>query len=303
MKKREAQWKKLKMGLFIHLGVYSVFGGVYNNKRIETGYSEQIMQFAPIPRKDYLEGARELTLEHFNPKEIISLAKKAGCNYLVITSKHHDGFCMFKTRTTDFNIVEKTPYGKDLLKELSEVCREENYKFGVYFSLVDWNLGHDYDPDNWNTIPKIIEEKLAQQLTELMTGYGDICEVWFDMSRPTKEQSKRFKEIVRKYQPMAMINGRLGNDEGDFKTFWDNEIPTTAPEGPWQTPQSIYPDTWGYRSWQAHEEPIVRAEVLRKNRDSVISRGGNYLLNIGPKGDGSVTDFEKEVLLALGDNR
>lgn len=294
--KRKNAWQDLGFGMFIHFGVYSMFGGVYKGKKIQEGYSEQIMQFAPIPKEDYLGMASRMTLVNFDPKDIVKLAKDTGMKYILITSKHHDGFCMYDTKTTDFNIVEKTPYGKDLIKELEQECRNQGLGFGLYFSLVDWNLGHQYDRDNWNTIPKNIEDILCDQLTEIMTNYGEICEIWFDMSRPTPQQSERFISIVRNLQPRAMINSRIGNDMGDFKTFWDNEIPQEAPQGPWQTPQSIYPETWGYRSWQVHEDPEIRADILYKNYESVRSRGGNYLLNIGPKGDGSVSDFEKSVL-------
>lgn len=299
MNQRIERWQELSFGMFIHLGVYSMFGGVYRGEKITKGYSEQIMQFGAISKEEYLKKAREMHLECFHPDEIVSLAKKTGMTYLLFTSKHHDGFCMFDTKTTDFNVMKQTPFRKDMVSLLSEACKRQGLGFGIYFSLVDWNLGHEMDPDNWNKIPKDIEEVLCEQLEELMTGYGPLCEVWFDMSRPTLEQSKRYKAIVRKHQPLAMINSRIGHGEGDFITFWDNEIPEVSPEGPWQTPQSIYPETWGYRSWQEHEDPTKRAELLFRNYHSVISRGGNYLLNIGPKGDGSVSPFEVKVLEEL----
>lgn len=294
------RWRNLKLGMFIHFGVYSLFGGMYKGKKISTGYSEQIMQFAPVPKEDYLEMARTMSLKHFSPTEWTDLALETGMRYILVTAKHHDGFCMFETKTTDFHIVKQTPFGQDLIQILSEECKRKNIGFGLYFSLVDWNLGHDFDPNNLNTISPEIEEVLSEQLEELVTGYGELCELWFDMSSPTPNQSRRFKEIVRKYQPNTMINGRIGNGFGDFITCWDNEIPEIAPESPWQTPQSIYRDTWGYRSWRLHDDVEHRANIIISNYKSVTSRGGNYLLNIGPRGDGSVDPFEKEVLYRLG---
>lgn len=295
-------WRERQIGLFIHFGVYSVFGGVYEGRKITEGYSEQIMQFAPIPKEAYLAAANTMDFAGFSAKEYVSLARRAEMNYILITAKHHDGFCMFDTKTTDFNIVKQTPYAKDLLAELSRECRTQGMGFGIYFSLVDWNLGHSYDPNNRNPIPKEIELPLCEQLKELVTGYGELCEIWFDMSTPTPEQSETFRGIVKQYCPSAMINGRIGNGKGDFITFWDNEIPTEAPDHPWQTPQSIYPDTWGYRSWRVHEDIETRSKRIIENYESVCSRGGNYLLNIGPKGDGSVDEFEREVLIRLGEH-
>lgn len=294
------KWRGLRFGMFIHFGVYSLFGGVYKGEKIAKGYSEQIMQFAPIPREDYLLAAGNMNLERFSPADWVGLAREAGMKYLVVTSKHHDGFCMFDTKTTDFNIVKRTPFSRDFLKLLEEECKRQGLGFGLYFSLVDWNLGHRYDPDNRNAIPPEMEEILCEQLNELVTGYGELCEIWFDMSTPTPTQSLKFKEIVRKHQPSAMINGRIGNGLGDFITFWDNEIPKTAPSKPWQTPQSIYPDTWGYRSWREHDNLEKRTKILISNFESVTSRGGNYLLNIGPRGDGSVDPYEREILLRIG---
>ncbi len=301
MNARIKAWQDLSFGMFIHLGVYSQFGGVYQGEKITQGYSEQIMQFAPIPKEKYLQMAQTMTLEAFEPDDIISLAKSAGMNYLVVTAKHHDGFCMYDTQTTSFNVVKQTPFAEDVIKKLADACRQQEMRFGVYFSLVDWNLGHDFDPNNFNSISREIEDILCRQLTELVCHYGELCELWFDMASPSLRQSLGFKSIVRKYQPMAMINGRIGNAQGDFITFWDNEIPEEAPDKPWQTPQSIYPETWGYRSWQVHEDPKKRADLLFRNYKSVTQRKGNYLLNIGPKGDGSVSDFERQVLIELGE--
>lgn len=293
---RIAAWQKLKYGMFIHWGLYSEIGGVWEGEPVKKGYSEQIQMWANIPESEYKKITHDFTAENFNPDEICELAKDAGMNYIVMTTKHHDGFCMFDTETTDYNIVEQTPYGKDPLKLLSEACERHGLKFGVYFSLVDWHQGHPFDEDNNNPIPASIESVIEKQLTELMTNYGSICEIWFDMSHPTMDQSRKFIQIVRKYQPEAAINSRIWNNMGDFRTLSDNEVPSVNLDGAWQTPASVYQETWGYREWQVRENLDDKVKELLK----AFVGGGNYLLNIGPRGDGSIVEFEAEALQEMG---
>ena len=294
------EWQELQFGMFIHLGLYSFLGGTWKGKPIKKGYSEQIQMWANIPKEDYKKVASQFTLENFDPEAICSLAKDAGMNYLVITSKHHDGFCMFDTKTTDYNVVDSTPFGKDVLKLLSDECKKQGLKFGVYFSLVDWYQGHEFDLNNNNEIPTTMESLIEEQLTELMTNYGPISEVWFDMSSPDKKQSAHFKQIVKDLQPKAAINGRIWNNEGDFRTLNDNQIPSVNLDGAWQTPASIYHATWGYRSWQQRDDFDGKVRNLLESLISIRARGGNYLLNIGPQADGSIVDFEADVLREIG---
>ncbi len=293
---RISSWKKEQYGMFIHWGLYSSIGGVWDGKPAKKGYSEQIQMWEDISETDYLKVAENFTAENFNPSEIVALAKKAGMKYIVITTKHHDGFCMYDTDTTDYNIVKKTPYGKDPVKLLAEECERQGIKFGIYYSLIDWYMGHNYDLNNNNPIPLHIEEIIEKQLTELMTNYGSIFEIWFDMGAPTPAQSQKFIDIVRKYQPEAAINSRIWNNMGDFRTLDDNEIPSVTIDGAWQTPASIYNETWGYRKWQIRQDLPGKVKELL----SGLMGGGNYLLNIGPRGDGSVVEFEKDVLESMG---
>ena len=295
------KWSELQYGMFIHLGLYSKLGGVWNGQPVTEGYSEQIQMWANISQKKYEALAHEFTLEKFDARAIVCLAKKAGMKYIVVTSKHHYGFCLFDTKTTDYNIVKSTPFGKDILKILSDECQKQGIKFGIYFSLIDWHLGHQFDPNNNNLISSAMETVIKEQLTELMTNYGNIVEVWFDMSQPTPKQSTEFSEIVRKYQPLAAINGRIWNNKGDFRTLGDNQIPSEALEGVWQTPASIYHETWGYREWQERKNPKEKARELLESFISVRARNGNYLLNIGPKGNGDILEFESNVLEIIGE--
>lgn len=293
-------WMDLHYGMFIHLGLYSQLGGMWKGEPIKVGYSEQIQMWAEIPQEDYAAVSKDFTLEHFDAKAIVSLAKEAGMKYLVVTSKHHDGYCLFDTKTTDYNVVKTSPFGKDVLRLLADECQKQGLKFGLYYSLVDWNEGHAFDHNNNNKIPESMESLIEEQLTELMTGYGDIAEVWFDMGHPTVEQSEKFSQIVRTYQPKAGINGRIWNNKGDFRTLNDNQVPSEKLDGPWQTPASIYRETWGYREWQVREDFDLKVLNLLQTLISVRARGGNYLLNIGPKGDGSVVSFESDVLKEIG---
>ena len=293
-------WRKLGFGMFVHWGLYSELGGVWQGKPVTRGYSEQIQSFANISHADYAKVAGRFAAAKFDADAICALAKDAGARYLVVTSKHHDGFAMFDTKTTDYNIVKRTPFGKDPLKLLSAACRKVGLGFGVYFSLVDWGAGHTFDPDNNNPIPVAMEPLIEQQLRELMTNYGPIAEVWFDMSAPTPEQSRKFAAIVRELQPQAAINGRIWNNVGDFVTLGDNETPPPGLQPPFEVPASIYHETWGYRSWQKRTDVDAKVRELVHGLVEARTHGGNYLLNIGPMGDGSVVPFEAQVLRGIG---
>lgn len=296
-----AAWQRLQFGMFIHWGLFSELGGVWKGEPVTSGYSEQIQMWADISEEEYLDVAARFRPDSFDPAGICSLAKRAGMRYVVITSKHHDGFSMFDTATTDYDVTDATPYAKDPLKALADECRGQGLKFGFYFSLVDWHQGHDFDGGNNNPIPASMEPVIKAQIRELMTDYGDIAEVWFDMSSPTDTQSEEFAGIVRELQPRAAVNSRVWNNKGDFRTLGDNEIPDVALDGAWQTPASIYHDTWGYRSWQVRDDLPGKIRDLVVGLTGVRARGGNYLLNIGPRGDGSVVEFEADVLRGMGD--
>lgn len=300
-KENIAAWERLQYGMFIHWGLYSELGGEINGEPVKVGYSEQIQMWGRIAEEDYIKVADDFTADKFDPEEIVTLAKDAGMKYIVITSKHHDGFSMFDTATSDYNIVKKTPYAKDPLKLLADECRRQGLKFGVYFSLIDWHQGHEFDDNNNNTIPESMEPLIEEQLRELMTNYGDIAEVWFDMSSPSKKQSDKFKNIVHELQPGAAVNGRIWNNDGDFRTLADNQVPSETLDGPWQTPASIYSVTWGYRKWQDRSDFDGKVRDLVTGLTSVRARGGNYLLNIGPRGDGSIVEFEADVLRTMGE--
>ncbi|MEA5128431.1 MAG: alpha-L-fucosidase [Proteiniphilum sp.] len=301
--KPSQQWLDRKFSMFIHFGLYSVYGGVYEGEPVRRGYSEQIQSFAGIFSDWYGNTANEFNPVKWNPDSIVSLAKRAGMGSIVFTSKHHDGFCMYHSAYTDYNIVDTTPYGRDLMKELAEACERGGIAFGVYFSLIDWHFPQAYPISSHNADPLTPEHYAfnLKQVEEIMTHYGLLSEIWFDMGSLTPGQSKGLYELVNRLQPQCMISGRLGNDYVDFSVMADNEYPDYQIGVPWQTAASMFDETWGYRSWQERGEvqPKVREKI--ESLIKVISRGGNFLLNIGPKGDGSVVEFEQQVLLNIGD--
>ena len=295
-------WQDQKYSMFIHFGVYSVLGGVWKGKPSYRNVSEQIQAHAGIYSDEYEAVAKTFDPEKWNPDSIVSLAKRAGMRSIVITSKHHDGFCMFKTNTTDFNIVDATPYKRDVLKELSEACKRGGLRFGLYFSLIDWHFpqASPISSSNSDYITPEHFELNKKQVTELLTNYGPVSELWFDMGSQSAAESKELRDLVHKLQPDCMIGSRIGNDMGDFNVMGDNQEPDYVIGVPWQSPASFFDETWGYRSFQKRGS---EADKIREKLTSLIrvtSRGGNFLLNIGPKGDGSVVEFERDVLLAIG---
>ena len=246
------EWQGRKFGMFIHWGLYSIPGGVWDGKKITNGYSEQIMSHAPVPKEDYEKLAAQFNPVKWDPEAVVKLAKAAGMKFIVITSKHHDGFAMFQTKTTNYNVVDATPYGKDVVKQLSDACARNGIKFGVYYSTIDWHHpdATPWTDDNNNDIPAKHADLNVAQLRELTTHYGPLTELWFDMGKPTPEQSRRFTDTVHSNQPQCMVSGRVFNHQGDFTVMGDNAVPEFIIDEPWQTPASIYDETWGYRSWQ-----------------------------------------------------
>lgn len=296
-------WQDMKFGMFIHWGLYSVAGGVWKGEKVEIGYSEQIMAWAPASPEEYAELASQFTAEKWDPDAVCELAKAAGMRYIVLTSKHHDGFCLFKTGTTSFNALEMTPMAQDIIKGLAEACQRHGLKLGLYFSLIDWSHPEGNTPapqGNGNPIPPGLEKVNTAQLEELLTGYGDLVELWFDMSTPTPRQSRLFADTVHRLQPGCLVSGRVWNHQGDFTVMGDNQIPRLGIREPWQSPESIYTRTWGYRSWQERKdlEGKIREKIRHLSR--VVSLGGVFLLNIGPRGDGSIVEFEVDVLKGVG---
>ena len=302
-------------GLFIHFGVYSKLGGVWKGEQIPY-YGEQIMNHARIMVPEYEAVAREFNPTDFDADEIVLLAKNAGMKYIVFTTKHHDGFCMFDTQTTDYDIVDFTPYGKDIVKELANACHRHGMKLGFYYSLPDWHFPHGIprlEPDSTTKCTEYVnqvyspleiitpelEDYIVAQITELLTNYGEIYTMWFDMGLVTPEQSRRFRETVKHFQPQCLINGRIMNNMGDYMTLPDNGDVSSYGDIYWDNPTSLY-NTWGYKSWIERPELNQQIETQTQRLLKTVVNGGNFLLNIGPDGTGKVIDYEKDVLNGIG---
>ena len=297
-----------KFGMFIHWGPYSELAGEWNGKQVPVGRNaEWIMQILKIPAADYRELARDFNPVKFDARRWAQLAKDTGMKYLVITSKHHDGFAMYKSSVSDYNIVDWTPFNRDPLKELSEACREVGIRFCIYYShREDWDdpdaYGNDWDFDPaQKDFEKYLEETSKPQLRELLTNYGPFGLIWFDRGLYTPEQARSFVEIVRTLQPQSIINGRVGNYGqelmGDYQNMNDNGMPTGGIEEYWETPQTLN-ETWGYSKFD-HNWKDSRTVIRRLVE--IVSKGGNYLLNIGPMGDGSIPQPSVEILEGVGE--
>jgi len=295
-------WENQKFSMFIHFGLYSIPAGVWNDKQI-TGYSEQIKGHAKIPTTEYRKLAQKFNPTLWNSDSIVLLAKEAGMKSVVITTKHHDGFSLFDTHYSKFDIVDATPYKKDLIKDLSNACKRHGLKFGVYYSTIDWDYPNALpftSVRNSDSIPPLHHKYNLNQVEELLTNYGEVSEIWFDMGAPTFKQSKEMAGLVKKIQPNCLVSGRIWNDQGDFVVMGDNYTPNFKMGVPWQTPASMFDETWSYRSWQKRTD--LKGKIKEKINDLlyIVSSGGNYLLNIGPKADGSLVQYEKKVLEGIG---
>jgi alpha-L-fucosidase len=306
-----------KFGMFIHWGPYSVLGGEWNGKRIDQGdIAEWIMERFHIPLKEYRKVAATFNPVQFNAREWVAVAKNAGMKYIIITSKHHDGFAMFDSKVSDYNIVDYTPFKRDPLKELSEACAESGIKFCVYYShREDWEspyaYGNTWDFDSSQSsldtmnypalFRKYLDEKAIPQLKELLTNYGPIGIVWFDRGMYTQEQGMEFANLVHTLQPGCLVNGRVGHYDkellGDYQSLTDNGMPVGGIEEAWETPQTLN-DTWGYskydKNWKSSAD-IIRRMV------TIVSKGGNYLLNVGPTGEGVIPAPSINILKDVGE--
>ncbi len=306
-----------KFGLFIHWGPYSILGGEWQGRNIEPGdIAEWIMLRFRIPVAEYRRIAGTFNPTKFDAREWVALAKAAGMRYLVFTAKHHDGFALYRSKVSSYNIVDATPFGRDPLKEISEACAEAGIILGVYYShREDWDHPYAYG-NTWDfstsqssldtmdypeLFQRYLEEKAIPQLKELLTNYGPIGIVWFDRGMYTPEQGRAFADLVHSLQPGCLVNGRVGHYEqellGDYQSLTDNGMPCGGIEEYWESPQTLN-DTWGYSRFdQNWKTPQV---VIRK-LVSVVSKGGNYLLNVGPTGEGVIPPSSVNILERVGE--
>lgn len=301
MKDTKQQWfKEAKFGLFIHWGLYSLLAGEYKGKKTDH-IAEWIMNYLDIPVEEYEQLAKKFDPVNFDAEKIVKMAKDWGMRYIVFTSKHHEGFAMYHSQCSSYNSVDATPCKRDILKELQLACEKYDMKLGLYYSQAqDW-----HDPDGYmakkdnsgKNYRAYLDRKCLPQLRELLTNYGKIALIWFDTPMgTTAEESQEMAALVKELHPDCIVSGRIGNGLGEYMTTGDNFIPRLPYEGDWEVPATLN-DTWGYNkddhNWKSAEEII---ELLVK----INSRGGNYLLNIGPDGTGKVPEESIEILSKVG---
>ena len=303
------EWfKKAKLGIFIHYGIYAV-GDVSESWSFHNGN---------ISYEDYMKQCEGFTASNYDPKAWAELFKKAGAQYVVMTSKHHDGVALFDTKYSDLSVVKKTPAGKDLVKGYTDAVREAGMKVGIYFSLIDWSdpryrsvypegedpkdhlkdvfatpAGGPEDPEKWEEFLKFNND----QMHELMTNYGKIDLLWFDgdWERSAKQwKAKEFKAYLESMNPEVIVNSRL-QGYGDYETP-EQGIPLRGPEGVWEFCTTIN-TSWGYRP--SDNDYKTSKQIIRMFCDC-LTLGGKMLLDVGPKEDGTLDERQVKILEDLG---
>lgn len=309
-------WREARFGLFIHWGVYSVPAGMWNGQRVTQSGAEWIMNRGRIPVADYRKFATEFNPTRFNAQEWVKLAKDAGMKYIVITAKHHDGFAMYHSKASAWNIYDATPFKRDPLKELAVACKRAGIKLGFYYSQAqDWNnpggaaagsrtgqsvidKENHWDPAQQGSMDDYIDRVAVPQVKELLSNYGKVSVLWWDT--PTGMNSERAEKLLPllKLQPDIVCNNRLDKNKstGDFETP-EQKIPDTGlPGKDWETCMTMN-RTWGFRSY---DNDWKSAETLIHNLVDIASKGGDYLLNVGPTSEGLIPGPSVERLEQIG---
>ena len=300
---RMAWWREARFGLFIHWGVYAVPAGTYKGEQIPN-IGEWIMHYAQIPVAEYQQYAKQFNPVKYDPEAWVRMAKDAGMKYIVITAKHHDGFALFDTAVSDWDIVEATPYGKDVLKPLAEAAQKHGIKLGFYYSQAqDWHhpggatWDENWDPTQDGSMDDYIRNIAVPQVRELFTNYGEVSILWWDTPIDmTPERAAMFDGLVD-LQPGIIVNNRLLDGvDGDLRTP-EQHIPATGLDYDWEACMTMN-TTWGYKSY---DDEWKSSEQLIRNLVDVASKGGNYLLNVGPMANGEIPQASIERLKDVGE--
>ncbi|QDV65986.1 Alpha-L-fucosidase [Crateriforma conspicua] len=299
---RMAWWREAKFGMFVHWGIYSVTGGRYRGEELPNS-AEWMMNRGKIPIAEYEQYAARFNPTEFDASKFVGLAKEAGMKYLIITAKHHDGFAMFDSHVNPFNVVDATPFGRDIMKELAEECQRQDIRFGFYYSQAqDWHhpggFGNNWDKNLQRVSSDIyVREKAVPEVRQLLTEYGPIGIFWWDTPRKMSRESFDSLHSLTRLQPKVVTNDRLGEDyPGDYKTF-ERHIPDTPPaDQDWEVCMPIS-GSWGYK---AIDQDFKSSETLIRNLIDIASKGGNYLLNVSPTGRGDLLPQAVERLKRIG---
>jgi alpha-L-fucosidase len=299
------QWfHEAKYGFFINWGLYSLPAGEWKGRKIG-GIGEWIMHNARIPVKEYEQLAQQFNPVKFNADEWAQLAADAGMKYVVFDCKHHDGFALYRSAVSKYNCFDATPWHRDPFKELQAACAKRGLKFCFYYSqATDWhepngaNNTWDFPPNAQKDFDQYFRDKSMPQVRELLTNYGPIGLIWFDVpTLMTPARCRQLVELVRSLQPDTLINSRLGpGGLQDYQSRGDNEIPDAVTPGAWETAATIN-DTWGYKKDDHNWKPPE--DICFKLVD-IVSKGGNYLLNVGPDGEGFIPQPSQDILRRVG---
>jgi len=321
---RVAWWRDARFGMFIHWGIYSLPGGEWKGKRVD-GYAEHLMRKEKIPRAEYLELAHQFNPLKFDADKWVRTAKQAGMRYLIITAKHHDGFAMYNSKVSDYNVVKQTAWKHDPMSDLAAACKKYGLKFGFYYShAFDWEHpdapGNDWDYKNpggdlnlyggrdWydlhpELLPKAVKyvnEKAIPQIKELLTMYHpDI--LWFDTPQKLPlSENIRILKAIRETDPNVVVNGRLARGDnnlnmGDYKNTADRPAEFFPVDGDWEAIPTTN-ESYGYSKFDKSHKPVsFFIQLLAKS----ASRGGNLLMNIGPMGNGEFAPEDMKILNGL----
>ncbi len=302
-KERMAWWHEAKFGMFIHWGIYSVVGGQYKGKELPNS-AEWMMCRGKIPIAEYSKYAEQFNPTKFDADNFVKMAKDAGMKYMVITAKHHDGFAMFDSCWGEYDVVDATPFGRDIMKELSRACYEQGLRFGFYYSQAqDWHHPGGFG-NNWDKSLKKVSsdvyanEKVIPEVEQLLTEYGPISILWWDTPRNMSPEAFAGIYSLKSLQPGIITNDRLGKDiPGDHKTF-ERHIPDRGPvDKAWEVCMPIS-GSWGYKKI---DTDFKSTTTLIRNLADIASKGGNYLLNVSPTGEGVILPQAQERLKQIGE--
>ncbi len=296
-------WREARFGLFIHWGLYSVPAGTWQGRRVD-GIGEWIMNRGKIPVADYAQFATQFNPVKFDAEQWVSLAQAAGMKYIIITSKHHDGFAMFHSATSPYNVYDATPFKRDPLAELAAACRRHGIKLGFYYSQAqDWHhrggaaAGGHWDPAAQDgDMDAYIRDIAVPQVREILTRYGPVAVLWWDTPNNMTRARADLLAPLLQLQPGIITNNRLGGGyQGDTETP-ENKVPATGYPRDWEACMTMN-DTWGFK---AYDDNWKSGETLVRTLIDIASKGGNYLLNVGPTSLGEIPAPSVERLQQVG---
>jgi len=313
-------FKQAQFGMMAHFGLYTMLGGEWKGRKARHRYGEWIQHAEQIPMVEYGRLSQAFNPLLLDPLDWMKRASDAGMKYFVITAKHHDGFALYRSRVSAYNVVDASPCKRDIIAEIAEACRTTGIKLGLYYSQdVDWsdpNGGGLKVEGSWpyGRVPwgnfwdfgkrkdynfeRYLHEKSMPQVEEILTQYGDLCLIWFDVPVTlNREQSEYFVNLVRKHQPGCLVSGRVGHGLGDYVTPGDNAIADKTRADMLYETVGTMNDSWGYRPTDTNYKSI---DVIAGIRDKCASIGSNYMLNFGPDPLGRMPVAAIDILAGLG---